>query len=172
MSGYRPTVADIEAAMMVFQDVSDLSDSLSAEDALDYRLAIERVRKAGADTISDLDTQLKKVLEGQMVRHGRRYWVGRKKESVRFDHGKIAGTVVRMASQPDEDGVFPEGVVAARTAVDLMSKLYISDSTGAKIGALNSLGLNTDRDNLGSVRTYEKGERIVTFMDAPGVADS
>lgn len=164
MANYKPTTADIDAAGMVLKDITELSDSLSAEDALDYRLAIEKLRAAAADTIKDLDTQLRRVLEHQVERHGRYYWIGHKKDSERFIHGKIAGEVQRRALQPDPDsGEIPDAPTAVRRAVALMRGLYLSDSTKAKIGALHSLGLNTDRNNPASVRTWTKGEKQLEF---------
>lgn len=156
---FKPTVEDIDAAGMVLRDISELSDSLSAEEALDYRLAIEALRTQGANTISDLDTQLRLVLEKQVERHGRYYWIGRKKESERFLHGKIAGAVIRRALEPDDNGEIPDAATAVRRAVALMSGLYLSPSTKAKIGKLSAIGLNTDRDNTESVRIYELGEK-------------
>lgn len=169
MPKYKPTTADIDAAGMVLADITELSDSLSAEDALDYRLAIERLRAVAADTIKDLDNQLRRVLEHQVERHGRYYWIGHKKDTERFMHGAIAGEVQRQALQPDPDtGQIPDARTAVRRAVALMRGLYLSDSTKAKIGALSALGLNTDRNNPDSVRTWTKGEKIVEFRPIGG----
>jgi hypothetical protein len=161
--GYEPTVADVEAAGLVLGDIIDRSDSMDVEEALDFRLAAERLRASCNDTIAMLDTQLKRIMEGGVERHGRRYFKTRKKEKQRFAHSTIAGAVIKAST--------PEGATAsqaARTAVDLMGKIYVSDSTSARTGALHALGLNTDRHRPESVRTYEQGDEIIDFEQLPG----
>lgn len=180
MPDYPIAPADVAAATDFLDQVADQSDSMEAETALDFRLELERLKKKCADVISDIDTQLKRVLEGNVERHGRRYYKSRKKTTVRFEHGKIAGRVIKVATEAVQEdfedmagrGMTPgEKLIATRTAqrsVDLMQRLYVTDSTDAKIGALNSLGLSSDRKNPKSVRTWHEGEEIIDFAPTSG----
>ena len=166
MPDLRMTIEDVLASCDVLRDVQEASDSMTPEECIEYRIACEAVARAAADAIALCNMQFIKMAEQDVVMDGRRFYVGRKKDRVRFDHDKIAGKVVTAAVDGAIGAVTP--AKAAAQAVDLMSKIYLSDSTTAKVGALAALGLNTDRDNPTSVRTWEKGEKIVVAIPAGG----
>jgi hypothetical protein len=166
----RMTIPDVEASCDVLVDVQDASDSMTPEQCIEYRVACEAVLKAAKTAIDLLNMQFVKISETDVIRDGRRFYVGRKKDRERFDHDLIEATVVAEAVDRSEadDGERFVARTAARAAADLMRRLYITDSTSAKISALNALGLNTDRQNPRSVRTWEQGDRAVFDIPAGG----
>lgn len=176
MTAFPMTIPDVLASSDVLVDVQDASDSMTAEQCIEYRVACEKVLRAAKDAITMLNTQFVKIAETDVIRDGMRYYVGRKKDQVRFSHDVIAGKVIDTAvartrdeknfSTSDPSLVFVRD--GARQAVDLMTKLYVADSTDAKIGALNAIGLNTDRGNPRSVRTWTPGDKVVTVVPAGG----
>jgi hypothetical protein len=158
------TLGDVHASADVLLDVADYSDTMTPEQCIEYRVACEAVAKAAKTAIDLLNMQFVKVAETDVIRDGRRFYVGRKKDRVRFDHDLIEAAVVTTAAAHSPG----TAISGARQAADLMRKLYVSDSTDARIGALNALGLNTDRHNERSVRTWEPGEKIVVDIPAGG----
>jgi hypothetical protein len=166
------TIEDVLASCDVLVDVQNASDSMTAEQCVEYRVACEAVLKAAKDAISLLNTQFVKIAETDVIRDGRRFYVGRKKDRVRFDHDAIEAAVIEavIADKYADEGWHAAGAArgGARQAADLMRKIYVTDSTPAKTTALAALGLNTDRDNPQSVRTWEQGEKIVVDIPAGG----
>lgn len=158
------TIPDVLASCDVLVDVQDASDAMTAEQCIEYRVACEAVLRAAKAAIDLLNMQFVKVSETDVIRDGRRFYVGRKKDRVRFAHDIIEAAVVAQAAAASPG----TAISGAREAADLMRKLYVTDSTEAKIGALNALGLNTDRTNARSVRTWTPGDKIVVDIPAGG----
>jgi len=168
---WRPTTADVEASTDVLRDVTNLSDSLTAEEAVEFRIAVEKVLAECRLTIDMLNMQLVKVLETDVVRDRRRFYVTRKKDNERFDHDAICGGVVNHTLRGEFDFetgevIEPERDEAVRQAVHAMRNIYVSDSTKAKVGQLDRYGIPRERDDPRSVRTWTPGEKIVVDVPA------
>lgn len=171
MSDLRFTIGDIHAAADVLIDVGEYSDTMTPAQCIEHRIACEVVLKAAQDAIALLNTQFVKVAEQDVVMDGRRFYVGRKKDRVRFDHDKIIRHVRTLAALDHQDDGYERlaGInVGAEAVAAMLKQIYLSDSSTAKVGALSALGLNTDRDNPESVRTWERGEKIVVAIPAGG----
>lgn len=171
---FRPTVPDILASADVLDDVHELSDSLTAVEAVEFRQAAEVVLAKARNTIAALNEQLVKVLEGDIVRDGRRYFVRRKKDTERFDHSAIAGGVMAHLTvlahdemeKGHDDDYFDGFLDGGRQAIDVMSNIYLSDSTKAKVGQLDRYGIPRDPvKDPKSVRVWTPGDKAV--FDAP-----
>lgn len=180
MTTFPTTIPDVLASQDVLVDVQNLSDSLSAEECVEYRIACEKVLRQAQEAVKLLNMQMVKVLEHDVIRDGRRFYVGHKKDRVRFQHSAIQAQVVTTAVARVAAGMTSGSLdehyemyvrAGAREAADLMAKVYISDSTDARVGAVNALGLNTDRHNPKSVRTWEKGEKAVFDVPAGGAVE-
>lgn len=169
MNTFKPTIPDVEAGTDVLRDVADMSDSLTPTEAVEFRVAVERVLAECRLTIDLLNMQIIKTLEQDVVRDGRRFYVGRKKESERFDHDAICGAILsHVADLPDMVDTEGDGAFAAREAVHAMRNIYLSDSTKAKVGQLDRYGIPRDRDDPASVRSWTPGEKIVVDIPAGG----
>ena len=169
MTTWTPTTADVEASIDVLKDVIGISDTMTAEEAVEFRIAIERVVSECKMAIDMLNMHLLTVLEQDVIRDRRRFYVTYKKDHERFDHDAISGGVIRYVTQPDDDGVIPSTVEAARNAVHAMRNIYVSDSTKAKVGQLDRYGIPRDpKTDAKSVRTWTPGEKIVVDVPAGG----
>jgi hypothetical protein len=153
---FIPGIPDVKALDDVVNDITELSDTLDVDQAVAFRVALVSHLAAVRLAIDALDMQLVKVMELPRTEGGWVHIVRRKKEKVRFDHGAIARRVRELAVIDENgDGVtFPR--VAAEQAVAMMSDLYLSDSSKAKIGALKVLDI--DRSD---VESFERGDLYV-----------
>lgn len=167
---WTPTTADVEAATDVLKDVVGISDTLTAEEAVEFRVAVERVLAECRLTIDMLNMHLLTVLEQDVIRDRRRFYVTRKKDHERFDHDAISGGVIRYVTAADEEtGELPNRVEIARNAVHAMRNIYVSDSTKAKVGQLDRYGIPRDPNtDPRSVRTWTPGEKVVVDVPAGG----
>lgn len=167
-AGYRPTHADVLASTDVLRDIDELSDSLDPVDAIEYRVVVEKVLAAAKQTIDLLNTQLIRTMEAgqEIVRDGRMFYVSHKEDRARFDHSAIAGRVIRRSVEPllnTETGEVydPTAEDSARRAVQLMSDIYLSDSTKAKVTVLDLLEIKRTPNVAGSVLSVEWGDKVV-----------
>lgn len=153
-----PTLGDIQAASDVANLIAELSDSMSVDAAVEYRVALVAHQAKVKFAIDMLDTQLVKTLELPRTVGGWVHQVRRKKETVRFDHEAIA-RVVREEAVRDKEGMLVGPREAAEKAVVLMSDIYLSPSSKAKIGALKDLEI--DRKD---VESFERGDLYVDVV--------
>ena len=167
MTRFIPTIPDVEASIDVLKDVAEMSDSLKADEAVEFRVAVEHVLAQCRLTIDLLNQQIISVMEEDVVRDGRRFYVGRKKDQERFDHDAICGAVLKHAVTADEEWT-ASAIAAAREAVHAMRNIYLSDSTKAKVGQLDRYGIPRDKNDPASVRTWTPGEKIVVDIPAGG----
>jgi hypothetical protein len=164
----------VEASIDVLKDVIGISDTMTAEEAVEFRIAIERVVSECRLAIDMLNMHLLTVLEQDVIRDRRRFYVTRKKDSERFDHDAIGGGVVRFALEQVIDTETGEIVefdkeVAVREAVHAMRNIYVSDSTKAKVNQLDRYGIPRDpKTDSKSVRTWTPGEKVVVDVPAGG----
>lgn len=155
MSQFIPTIPDVKALDDVVNDITELSDTLDVDTAVAFRVALVSHLATVKLAIDMLDAQLVKVMELPRTEGGWIHIVRRKKERQRFDHAAIA-KVVRAQAVRDEDGTVVDPWEAAEQAVVMMTDVYLSDSSKAKIGALKALGI--DRND---VETFERGDLYV-----------
>lgn len=128
------TPADIEAAIDVVDDIARESELLGVEDAVNTLEALERLAAAVREASSLIETQAVQQLEQPKVINGRRY-VRHDEYKRRFNHDRIA----KMAAErgvADRNGEILSPRDAARNTANLMRKIYVSDSSTAKVGMM------------------------------------
>lgn len=154
MTVFIPTVVDVKALDDVVNDITELSDSLSVDDAVAFRVALVAHQARVKLAIDMLDAQLVKTLELPRTEGGWIHQVRRKKEKPRFDHDAIAGGVLRHLAEDwiGDDDYFK----GARDAITAMRGIYLSDSSKAKVGALKVYDIQRD-----DVETFERGDLYV-----------
>lgn len=155
MTAFIPSTHDVEAMGVVVSDIIELSDSMSPDEAVKFRVALVHQKAEIQRAIDFLDMQLVKTMELPRTSGGWIHTLRRKKEKQRFDHGEIAKHV-REAAVLDDDGLMVTAKEAAENAVDMMSDLYVSPSSKVKIGALKVMDI--DRRE---VEEFERGDLYV-----------
>jgi hypothetical protein len=128
------TSADLEAAIDVVDDIARDSEQLSVEDAVNALDALERLAAAIREAMSLVETQAVQQLEQPKVVNGRRY-VRHDEYKRRFNHDRIAKMVADRAIA-DRNGELLSTKDAVRNAANLMRKIYVSDSSTAKVGMI------------------------------------
>lgn len=131
------TLADMAATVDYLAALVEEADALDFETATDLRDAALRVKKVTSDLISFLEGGMLRQLEAGSRDYGRRTWVRRKKYAERHDHAALAAEVRQRATWRGEDAA---GAVAE--AVRMMSDLYLSASTKAKVTVIDRMGLD------------------------------
>jgi hypothetical protein len=173
-SGYKPDVDNVLDAQQVLNDARDMTDDMTAVEAVEYRLAAEKVKRAAQEVIDFCNQRLIYILDGQpaIIREGRKFYVGRKAERERFDHERIA---IGVADHVYESHIDTEtGEITAshqqvgRETAFAMRNIYTSDSTKAKVTQLDRYGINRDENKPGSVREVLRGEKQVHDVPAGG----
>lgn len=159
MSQFVPSIPDVKALDDVVTDITEISDSLDVDTAVAFRVALVSHLATVKLAIDALDMQLVKVMELPRTEGGWVHIVRRKKEKQRFDHAAIARVVREYAAVDGDTGVIESPRDAAANAVAMMTDLYLSDSSKAKIGALKALGI--DRSD---VETFERGDLYVDVV--------
>jgi hypothetical protein len=172
MPQFVPTVADILASCDVIRDVEDAADSMPPAQAVESRIALEKVIKAARDAIGMLNTELLKRLDGQpaIVREGQKFYVGPKKESKTFDHDGIEAGVIRWVHAEREPAWDERRKV--REAVHAMAQIYVSPSTDAKVTQLDAFDIPRRENADNSVLSVLRGVREVKSIPAPGEPDT
>jgi hypothetical protein len=176
-SGYRPDVDNVLDARQVLNDARDMTDDMTAEQAVEYRLAAEKVKKAAQEVIDFCNQRLIHILDGQpaIIREGRKFYVGRKAKRERYDHDAIASQVATAVLVAD--GLIDEStgeIVDLRfgkIAIDVahaMKDVYTSDSTKVKVTQLDRFGINRDENKPNSVREVLRGAKQVHDIPAGG----
>lgn len=136
------TPEDIRAAGDVLDDVAELSDSMTVEQAVAYREAANELWTKVKQTIGLLDTQLVTVLESPRAFNGMLYEVMQSDGKWRPDHMLVDQEVQRQSLINMETGEFRDPTEAVQAAMETMSDLYRSAQTMPKVGGLKKLGLN------------------------------
>jgi hypothetical protein len=177
-TGYQPPPADIEAAAFVCHDVREESEAYTATEAIEMRIALERLIGAAREAISFLDMSLLKLLDGQpeIIRDGRKFYVAAKTVRERVDHDAVidhvrhicrdaAGEVDDAAERYDE-GSRDLIAVGAGLGAKVMRDLYLSDSTSVKKQQLDRYGIPRN------VIDVQRGAKMVKEIPATGEPDS
>jgi len=164
MTEFVTTIDDVLASTQVLEDVMNRADSFTAEEAIEFRVAVEKVQAAAKLTIDLINQELLRSLDGQpgIERDGVLYFVGAKTVKTVTDHDAVGfaveGVVHEVLHEMDDEGegVNAEQVVAAaRAAVKVMRDLYISPSTSVKVQQLDKYGISR------SVVDKQRGEKVV-----------
>lgn len=144
MSEHDETLTDLAATVDYIHDrVTEQADRLDFDDAYkmrDWCKAIEAEAKAAAAMI---ETTMLKHLEAGVQQRGSRIFKRKRNIVERFRHDLIAADLERWArlNATDDKGVTSVSKAIAG-ALDGMRDLYVSPSTKAKIGALDTYGMD------------------------------
>jgi hypothetical protein len=170
MASYELTPDTVMATIDLLADVDDDSDSMTAEQCIEFRVAIEKVKVACNRTLSYLDHQAVKLLDGQpaIIRDGRKFYIGPKTERERFDHQLIQARIIRHVLAFEEGDTGDSRSLlgredAVRLAVHLMGEMYLSEATRAKKGQIDRLEIPRSQ-----VIEVERGELEVKSVPAGG----
>lgn len=136
------TLADIEAMNAVLDDVADMADGLSAEQAIRLMDAVNAMIVRAKLAASLLETAAKNGLEQPKTIDGVLY----AKTSTgkwRPEQSRIREVVAtRAAYDPQTAELLADPKVAAARAVDMMYSLFVSPSQMPKVAGLEALKLD------------------------------
>ena len=150
------TIGDLEALASEIHDrITEQADSYDFEDGAATRQALLDLIAEAKTAVSLLETTMLGQLEGSGSRQVGTLLFKRKPNRVdRFRHDTIKAAVAkfaRTAACDDNGEISPTRAVDF--AVQAMADLFVSPSTGAKIGALDRIGLSKaaviDQENKG-----------------------
>lgn len=141
------TVADIEAAIDVLDQLTDEIDSFDAAVAIRTSDALAVLRGRVDLAMSLLKSRTLTAMDGQPIQVDKTVFYTKPSGKWRPDWRRIETAVVDAIMAREISG---RGRVWA--AVDLMRELYVSPSTVPKTGALEKMGLD-----LKDVARWEKG---------------
>lgn len=127
------SIPDFLAVEDLLDDTIEEAEHLSASDAVDVILAVEKLAAKCREAVAALNGGLLNTLEGSIVREGHEFRKVPAGQQV-YDHDAVARRVALIASCPDDDGVVPTAHRAAAEAARMMKILYTSASTTAKVG--------------------------------------
>lgn len=127
---------------------------------------LRKVIEAAKEAQAALELHLCTVLEEPIDHAGWQFRKGTTKKRERFDHDEIGKRVIDIAAKSsldEETGevVIPDERQCAANAVHMMSEIYLSDSTTAKVTQLDRYGIPRGKSD-DSVRHWEKGH---TYID-------
>lgn len=169
--GVRQGVVEFSNDMLVSTDLmNDLVgevETYRVDEAVYLRHTLMTIAAKAKFAIAALDTHLVDVMEfGDAVEYkGWTFRKGTTKERERFDHDEIARrvrTAIYEFLPSEENGDFYRGANAgAAEAIRVMRDIYLSDSTKAKVGQLDRLGIPRGKDADGTVRHWEKGDPYI-----------
>lgn len=165
--GLVEQMTDILVVNDLLEDVVQEADGLAIEQAVALHDTIGQVIKRGREAQAALEVHLTSIMElgerGDVEYRGQSYGKRKKADRERFDHDEIGRQLVgavldRMTGDADlplpEDRAYIDGARdGARYAVQMMSDVYLSESTKAKVGELARYGINATTNADGSVRT-------------------
>lgn len=174
MTVFPLTTEDVLASQDVLHVVRDQSDSFTAVEALEYRLAAEKVKRAAQEAIDFCNMQMVKLLDGQpaIIREGRSFWIGDKTEKEVVDHSAVLRHVRRVVHEiaEDREDLGEDGAhwvsVGAELGASVMRDLYLADGSRVKKGQLDRYGIPRN------VIEVQRGERQVKEAPARGEADT
>lgn len=134
-------IHDLQAISDVAKWLAEQADDLSADQAVELLTEARKAQEALKWAIEMLEARAIKTIE-QPILVGRTAWSKVPSFKKRPDNNLILRVVAETSAAPDENGVIPTPLEAARTATDRMASLYVSPSTVPKVGGVKALGLN------------------------------
>jgi hypothetical protein len=156
----QPGIPDIAAMCDVLDDLTERTDTMSADQAVALMHAVTEMGTKVKALEGLLRTRLIVTLEGQPKRIGNTTYIPEATGKYETNHGKIRSRVASLASV-DADGELLPARAAADRAVDFMVKLFVAPSSEPKIGGLKELGLVKD-DVCSWVKTGTKLKEVVS----------
>ena len=159
-------VADLQAHCAWVNDrITEESDSMEFDEAVAIQDELRRAKKAAEVAIAMIDSQLMNRLEsGGPRQFGNRVFVRVKDYVERDDHDKLIAAAARhgVESAVDVDTGEVNANVAAEAAARTVQSLYLSNSSKAKVGVMDKLGL--DRKQIRS-REFKDWKVLVTEVE-------
>jgi hypothetical protein len=155
---------DVAAMGDVLDEVNELSDSLTIEEAVAMLEAVKQLGAAVRTTIGLLETQLCNILESARTIDGRRYEI-KNDGKWRPDHSKVEAAVKRYALVDTTTGELFEASAAVDRAMMAMKNLYVTPQGMPKVGGLEALGL----DKPDVARFEKQGKRLSVQEVIPDV---
>lgn len=138
------TMADIQAAIDVLDQLCEESDDIEFELAADLRIAVDQLKKGATTAITMLEMEMVRQVEGAPRQVGGLNYMAVNRYKERDDHDAIEARVVaaaRLAAVDRETGDI-DPAEAARWAAHWMRKLYVAPSDQAKKGVMDELELD------------------------------
>jgi hypothetical protein len=136
------TKGDILAAIDLLAELCNAADQLEVDEATAFSELLGQLGSEVKRTASMIDTALKAHLEDGARQVGDRVYAKKRDGKTRFDHDHIGTRVAALAAIDTETGQIRESAHdAAREAVRLMMKLYVSPADKPHTVHLAALGL-------------------------------
>lgn len=135
--------ADIEVVLDLLDKLGELTDDLTAEDAVMWRGIVGQVKAKAGVVFGLIDTRLLQLADGQPVVVGEQVFKKDVQQVYRANQSRISGLVIRHACV-GPDGVTRKTKDAVEIAVGLMKMLYVADADVPKVGGLKALGVTKD----------------------------
>lgn len=155
---------DIAAMMDVLDEMSESTDGLDVEQAVELRESIVELRRRAATVLGLVDTQLINTLESPREFDGQRYRIGMEGKWTPY-HDKVTAAVKERAIVDTETGEFREAGPAVEEAIRLMRECYVAPATFPKTGALGKMGL--EKSDVG----FFEGKRPKLVVEAVAPKD-
>jgi hypothetical protein len=159
-------LADLQAhCAWVDERITEQSDSMEFEEAVAIQDELRRAKRAAEVAIQMIDAQMMVRLEaGGPRQFGGRVFARVKDYVERFDHDVLIAEAVHQAcnASVDMDTGALDPYVAAEAAARTMQALYLSDSSKAKMGTIDKLGI--DRRTVRS-RIFKQWKVSVTEVE-------
>lgn len=131
------SMGDLLAVMDVIGRLIELSDEMDLETAVATLEVLGQLGSEVRRAQSMVETQEMRLLEQPKIIDGQRY-VKTPKYTRRFDHDRVARLVRDRAAVDRRTGEVNHTMAAVGLAISLMRKIYVSDSTDAKVTALKT----------------------------------
>jgi hypothetical protein len=170
----RPEVVERRNEILVsvdlMADVAKDADMHTVDEAIILRHAAMAVAKAAKELAAALDVHLCSVMEvGEAVDFkGWQFRRGTTKAQERFDHDEIGKRVIDRAEQNADEHLAETGHLRptrtiAGDVVRMMTDIYLSESTKAKVTQLDRYGIPRNPKSDDSVFHYKRGEPCITI---------
>lgn len=149
------TKADVQAMALVLMEISDESESMSVESAMEMLETLTALKKDVAMAISLIETHLCNTLESPREFNGNLYEV-KSAGKWRPDHETVKAAVKRQSVVNMDTGEILTPADAVERCMGLLYELYVQPSLMPKVGALSKIGLDKP-----DIAHYERtGNRI------------
>lgn len=158
------TVADIDAACDVINEVKEASDQVAFELAAGQRAALVRVKKAAEEAIAMLETEMLRQVEKNPRKVGGLTYASGPKKVTTWSHELILDRAWKKAladATNSEDGTVDWDLLG-QAMRELVTDLYLSPSVKAKTGGLGYVGLKPEQVSTETT----KGSVLVVVGDA------
>lgn len=144
MADVHDLLNDAMAALGILEEIAEISDSLSAKDAIEGIAQLTQLQVQLGTTIALIKGQAIKTLE-QPMQVGNVIYYKDRVGKWRPDFQRIAGKVESASlCDPETGEIYDRPNDAVHRAVQLMKALYVSPSTMPKVGGLERIGSSKD----------------------------